>query len=80
VSTGTKEVVFMSLTRETVEKIFAELVGRPIEPAVAEAAAAIANALNDGLNAVEPEPIFLVEPSTPFQAAYRPERREPDAR
>jgi hypothetical protein len=68
----------MPLSRETVERLFAEQVGRPIDPELAAAIAAMVGPLSDALQAVDPEPLFLIEPSTPFQASYPPERSRPD--
>lgn len=68
----------MPLTRQAVEHLFAEQIGRPIAPEVAEAVAGIVGPLKDALDAVDPEPLFLVEPSTAFQGSYPPERSQPD--
>lgn len=68
----------MPLSKESVEKLFAEQVGRPVAPDDAEAIAALVNPLIEALNAVDPQPIFLLEPSTVFQPAYPPERSARD--
>ena len=68
----------MPLSKEAVEHLFAEQVGRPIDPEVAAAVAGVVGPLSDALDAVDPEPLFLVEPSTPFQASYPPERSRSD--
>ncbi|ACZ39936.1 hypothetical protein Sthe_2521 [Sphaerobacter thermophilus DSM 20745] len=68
----------MPLSREAVERLFAEQVGRDIPPDVAEAVAAVAGPIIDGLNAIDPEPLWLVEPSTVFEPRYPAERSDED--
>lgn len=70
----------MSVSKESLERLFAEQVGRPIDPADAEAAAVFVNIINGALNAVDPEPIFRVEPSIVFQPGYGPEKGGSDER
>lgn len=60
----------MTISRETITRLFEEQVGRPIEPEVAQAVVGLVEGLYEALNDVEPEPIFLVEPSLAFDAAY----------
>lgn len=66
----------MSLSKETVQQLFTHHVGRPIEPELAEAVAQVVGPLIEALNAIEPKPIFLVEPSTVFEPRYASERSE----
>lgn len=64
----------MPLRVESLHRLFEEQVGRPLDPTHAEAAAGLASMLVDGLNAIDMEPMLLVEPTLAFEAGYR--RRE----
>lgn len=66
----------MPMSREAVERLFAEQVGREITPEIAEAVAQVVGAIVDGMNAIDPEPLWLVEPSTVLEPRYPDERSE----
>lgn len=70
----------MPLTAESLQRMFAEQVGRPLDPQTAAAAAGLVSMLTDALNAIDPEPLFLVEPNMAFEAAYRVPTGEGDDR
>jgi hypothetical protein len=61
----------MPLNAESLQRLFAEQVGRQLEPEIAEPAAGLAGMLIDGLNTIDMEPMLLVEPTLAFEAAYR---------
>lgn len=61
----------MPLSAESMQRMFAEQVGREIEPRIAEAAVGLLSMLIDGLNTIDMAPMLLVEPSIAFEAGYR---------
>ena len=66
----------MPLSAQSLQHMFAEQVGREIEPSIAEAAVGLLSMLIDGLNSVDMEPMLLVEPSLAFEAGYRESNQE----
>jgi hypothetical protein len=58
----------MPISPVTVQRLYDEQVGRPIDPALAAAIATIASVMVDGLNAVDLTGRWWLEPSVTFEA------------
>jgi hypothetical protein len=62
----------MPISEDTVRRLYAEQVGRPIDPPLAAAIADIASVMLEGLNNVDLAGRWWLEPSLVFEAASEP--------
>jgi hypothetical protein len=60
----------VTLTNEGVKQVFAEQVGREISDEVAKSIVENVASVIDDLNAIDAEPLFLVEPNIVFDPTY----------